>query len=633
MPSIDVTNKLPGVFVQKSVATNPVAAATSVASAAMLGITPMGPVDTPVLCETWDIFKAIFGDTDVSPAPTGFLGNTIKHVRMFFTAGGSNLWFTRVVHRISNVSTAAAGYTYLYSTGSVPSVDPSTVVVTAGVGNTGDPTVAFDGAYLLDTDEDIQVKVTTGGDLDGTCIVDIIKDPLGTPSTIMADVPVYDGVPISILGTGLTVTFTAVTTAPVTDDVWDASFTATTLPYFRFDAFYPGEWINGYEITISAPSNGVASEFKLELKDDSAASLEVFDNLSLDSSKFNYWNSIVNGAAGSDYFRMSLHSSASGTLDTDATSEFGAGEDGLGNYGALVADDFIGDSTAKTGIYAYDRVRDRVLFICPEMEQIDSETWIETVYDYITADGSVHQFSECIGLVPYTGTYGATGLSDEVAQYAYAETFRSTAVGYDSEKVWLYFNWLIWDGVPVSPLSYVAAKHIEAFTSRGYSDAGAGTRTVLPALPTEIATSYGLLIPSVDSVLAGRLNERSINVIMAEPGIGIYINGSRSLAVATSDVQGYIGAVNAADAACHLVRERFRDIPHRKQGPSLWSEIAVNATAILESRFSNDFESILVKCDSTTNTAKSQRERKIICEIWIKPFGVAEFMIFNVNVI
>jgi phage tail sheath protein FI len=87
----------PGVYVEEVPSANKPIEGVSTSVAAFVGLTPGGPVNTPMRISNWTQFSKIFGDPS-NPDNGPFMeGAYMAHaVYGFFTNGGSNCWIVRV---------------------------------------------------------------------------------------------------------------------------------------------------------------------------------------------------------------------------------------------------------------------------------------------------------------------------------------------------------------------------------------------------------------------------------------------------------------------------------------------------------------------------------------------------------
>lgn len=105
----------PGVFTNEDIPTITEAAAAPI-GAAVVGPTPLGPVEIPTLCTTFSDFQAKFGTTFESGGiDYSFLTSLAAY--NYFRQGGTNLLVTRVTSGSAAAFTQAQS-TYVPSSGS-----------------------------------------------------------------------------------------------------------------------------------------------------------------------------------------------------------------------------------------------------------------------------------------------------------------------------------------------------------------------------------------------------------------------------------------------------------------------------------------------------------------------------------
>src|ERR671926_463599 len=108
----------PGVYVEEVPSANKPIEGVSTSVAAFVGLTPGGPVNTPMRISNWTQFAKIFGDPS-NPDNGPFMdGAYMAHsVYGFFQNGGTNCWVVRVGE--DNGRGARAGDRHLHAVGAV----------------------------------------------------------------------------------------------------------------------------------------------------------------------------------------------------------------------------------------------------------------------------------------------------------------------------------------------------------------------------------------------------------------------------------------------------------------------------------------------------------------------------------
>jgi len=127
-----------------------------------------------------------------------------------------------------------------------------------------------------------------------------------------------------------------------------------------------GAYGDDVSFRVADASNGVAAEFNLQVLEDGIVA-QTFVNLTMDSTATRYVETIVNdedtGTPLATLTDLGLLGTTAERRPANGTYTMTGGDDGL----ASLADaDFVGDPTAKTGLYALDIVSDLRLLACPD---------------------------------------------------------------------------------------------------------------------------------------------------------------------------------------------------------------------------------------------------------------------------
>ncbi len=199
---------------------------------------------------------------------------------------------------------------------------------------------------------------------------------------------------------------------------------AAPLDTLRVDGKWDGVYANDIRITVAAATSGVATEFNLSVEDGGLVS-EVFPNLSMDPSRPNYVEAIVNDLnRGSRLIAVTDLSStdvAPGALPALGTfGPLAGGDDGLAN---LADADFVGNAAGKTGLHALDVISQLTLLIVPgratPVVHNAMLTYCEIVRDrgcFAILDTPEHQ--SAVGIITYAeSTAAILGLSELGALY------------------------------------------------------------------------------------------------------------------------------------------------------------------------------------------------------------------------
>ena len=139
---------------------------------------------------------------------------------------------------------------------------------------------------------------------------------------------------------------------------------ATTL---NMSGKYDGAYGNSLKFTIAAATSGIASEFNLSVLDSTGLVLEVYPNLTMDSTKPRYVETIINDPISGSTRVVADDAGVSGSATTKrpaniTTALMSGGADGLGS---LADTDYVGNSASATGLRAFDIVDDLTTIAVP----------------------------------------------------------------------------------------------------------------------------------------------------------------------------------------------------------------------------------------------------------------------------
>lgn len=144
--------------------------------------------------------------------------------------------------------------------------------------------------------------------------------------------------------------------------------TSTNTPVFSVAPKYKGVDYNNLVVTISAASNGNANYFNMTITHINDSTLtETYANLLITGNPnvndSTYLNEVKNASQLMDFTYLDLSSTSGQQRPVNATYYMNSGSDGT----TPVALDYVGDSGAKNGFYAFDAVDDALQVTAPEM--------------------------------------------------------------------------------------------------------------------------------------------------------------------------------------------------------------------------------------------------------------------------
>lgn len=196
------------------------------------------------------------------------------------------------------------------------------------------------------------------------------------------------------------------------------------LDTLRVDGRWDGSYANDVRVIVAAATSGAANELNLSVEDGGLVR-EVFSNLSMDPSRSNYVEAIVNDLdRGSRLVAVTDLSStdvAPGALPALGTfGPLAGGDDGLAN---LADADFVGSAAGRTGLRALDVISPLSLLLVPDrptpVVHNAMLTYCEVARDrscFAILDPPAHQ--SAVGIVSYAETTASIlGLSELGALY------------------------------------------------------------------------------------------------------------------------------------------------------------------------------------------------------------------------
>lgn len=383
---------------------------------------------------------------------------------------------------------------------------------------------------------------------------------------------------------------------------------ATPVNTLRVQALNEGLWGNDLSIDIADGKKEPANEFKLTVKDKSEA-VEVWDDLSMDSSKENYIENVINGK--SNYIQVDSLESASTAPDNrplvQSDIPLAGGADGITD---ITDSDYIGSSAAKSGLYAFDDV-DEVNSIA--IPGLTSQTVIQAGLDYCSGRADCGFVTDC----PPDQTPQETK--------AFRELFDSSYGYYYYPRIKI--NDPLTKTIKAIPLS----GHMMGIFAR--SD---GERGVHKAPANEVVYGAVGLEYNVTDGEQEILNPAGVNCIRSFRGRGIRVWGARTM---SSDPNlRYIHKRRFLMFIEESIAEGTQWAVFEPNDEVLWGKIIRSASAFLKRQWMEGAlfgktpeEAFYVKCDLETNPKEVRSAGQVITEIGVNIVETAEFVIFRIG--
>jgi hypothetical protein len=347
-----------------------------------------------------------------------------------------------------------------------------------------------------------------------------------------------------------------------------------------------------------------------------ANSVEFWPSLSMEPDLGNYAPTRLNDAiAGSRYVTALDRSSSSGSgtdVPAAGTRQFDPGRDGT-----PVPNDFIGDSAAHTGFYAFDAY-DVQLVTC---ERTDPGIVVAAL-----------AYCEGRGDCTYVGSVPEN--NDVAAMTAYGQAFQGKKV-YGS----LYGPWIvITDPIgagdnplkKLPPSGHVMGVYARIESTRGIWKAPAGDEAnLLGVLDVEIRMS--------DTEHTGLVKDGCVNGIRAVPRAGVIVDASRTLSTDTRWL--YVNVRLLFNYVKSSLRTGLRWVRQEPNRDSLWNAIRLNTvTPFLMGLYRQGAfgtgtaqQVFSIICDATNNPPDQVDQGNLIVEVYFYPSRPAETIVIIVG--
>jgi len=386
---------------------------------------------------------------------------------------------------------------------------------------------------------------------------------------------------------------------------------STSVNTLAITAASPGTWGRKLSITVQDSTRNPTTEFTLLVKE-SGAIVEVYADLSLDETKANYAELVINGKSGNILVDDKKSATvAPGNRPALGTYALTGGDDGLTG---LTDQDYIGDPAAHTGLYAFDSVEALNLLCVPG---VTTPTVIIAGLAYAELRKDVLFLADApFGVTP-----------QEVLDFRKGTGTYSHAA-FDSSYGALYYPWLrITD-----PLTN-AAKYVPPTGAVAGCIARSDQKAAVWAAPAGIDRGRVRNVLGLGYVTnrAERdvLYPEGINCIASLPDAGICLWGQKTL-------QGLSSAtdrVNVRRLMMHIekaVAKSSQFVVFEPNLPITWRALIRLVTPFLQDIKDNGgLYDFAVQCDEETNTPTVIDRNELICRVFVKPTKTAEFIELN----
>lgn len=532
-----------------------------------LGFTQWGPEKLTLITGGLGQFKEVFGDSISDTFPTA------DYLKYMFDNSALNgrfapLFFKRVFHYddINDATTITAAK----AEGAIYDGEPTPAVIGEAVmAGTGDDTLVSSGTYTGTLNGTYEVEVTTAGVDYAASELTLYFTPDGGDRTELGNVVPISGDTVEIeKGVKFTLTDGGDTTLTM-GDKWSIDVTAQgrTEGDIRIKVYgkYFGALGNTISVKAVAPENGVTGDFGLEVYVDGTKK-ETYQDLSVEVDSPNYFEPTIN--MQSNYI---IVEDTDNVQDVGIDSTLGVGEllSGGSDGDEPVLDDYIGSLTTSAGLHGFSETRYPVRIICPDA---------------------------IVGTVPYIDYFRATdayikGFNARASQHlAVPKNFETEAgitawfnnnVQLDTEFGFMYFGY-VRDSVTgkwVDPTCAITG--LSSKTARDRSGAGVWTNY---AGESFTLVGFDAVHKSFTSDVNGKLNELGINVIKVEPGVGVVLNGCRTMTKTKKRDYKYIAQVLNTQDCAYLVENSLKWVKFKNLSDGLYANMYSSVDSVLSAR-------------------------------------------------
>ena len=383
---------------------------------------------------------------------------------------------------------------------------------------------------------------------------------------------------------------------------------ATPLNTLRVQALNEGLWGNDLSIDIGDGKKELANEFGITVKEKGSV-VETWDDLSMESTKENYVENVINGK--SNYIQVDSLDSTSTVPDNrpqvQSDVPLAGGVDGVSD---ITDSDYIGSEATKSGLYAFDDV-DEVNSIA--IPGITSQTAVQAGLDYCAGRADAGFVADCP--------------PDQTPQET--KTFREQ---FDSSYGYYYYpRVLINDPLTKTVKPIPVSGHIMGIFAR--SD---GERGVHKAPANEVVFGAVGLEYNVTDGEQEILNPAGVNCIRSFRGRGIRVWGARTM---SSDPNlRYVHKRRFLMFIEESIAEGTQWAVFEPNDEVLWGKLVRSAGAFLKRQYlegalfgKTEEEAYFVRCNEETNPPEVRAAGQVVIEVGVNIVETAEFVIFRIS--
>ena len=580
-----------------------------------LGFTKWGPEKLTVLTGGLDQYKLIYGDDISDEFPTA---TYLKYMfdNSAFNSKYAPLFFKRVFHYtdIADATTITA----TKAVGAIYDGTPSPAVIgSAEKTGSGDDTLVSSGTYTGTTNGTYTVEVTTGAATYAASVLTLSYTPVGgVKTTLRTVVPISGDTVLIEKGVSFTLTDGGDLALPVSTS-WAIPVTAqgkaTGDVRISVEGKYYGALGNSVSVKPVAPENGVTGDFGIDVYVDGVKK-ESFQDLSVEVDSDTYFETVVNTQSNYVVLTDTLNVQDVGIDTTTGVGEYLSGGDD-GDEPVLA--DYVGSVVTSTGMHGFSETRYPMRVICP-----DAIVGTISYLDYFRAmDAYIKGFN--------ARASQTLAVPKSLTTYSGIEVWMNNSVQLDTEFGFMYFGYVrdSVNGKWVDPTCAITG--LSSRAARDKNAIGVWTNYAGESYPL---IGFDAVHKSFTSDVNGQLNELGVNVIKVEPGIGVFLNGCRTMTKTKKRNYKYIAQVLNTQDCAYMVENSLKWVKFKNLSDGLYGNIYASVESVLATRNreggfnTEDGTPYEVQCSNSIQTQEMKNKGLVLVKWGIRNRFCAEFI-------
>lgn len=571
----------------------------------MMGIAEKGPINTTVSITSWDQYVRIFGGYVTG----GYLAYAVKG---FFEDGGKQLFINRVAHYTD--ATDKATLTAVAS--SVTLKGRNGVAATVNTGSQGSNRITWTAKSQGTAGNSITVTLVASG-ANTPLTVSVTSSAITVNLATSAVAGTATSTVAQVLAAILASTdASALVTATSVETGTMAAVTQTSLTggvaagdSLKVSAINEGVWGDDISVDIADGTASPTTEFNVVVRFKNEI-IKTYRDLSMDDTAANYVGSVITGSTYIAVEDLTTQPTATTLRPATGSFDLASGNDGLTS---LSDADYIGDSSTRIGVYAFDAVQTLNLLCAPG---VTTAPVINALNTYASGRLKMIAIADTpISLIPVDAMDFRLGRGDY------------THSAFNTSYMVLAWPWLsITDPVTGAAKLVPPSGKVAACMARVVNpwDAPAGTQNGL--LHNVNSLEY-----NASGAEIALLYSQGINVIISDES-GIYIDGQKTLLQSTSK----LNRVHARQLLNYMesaVEKSTKFVKFKANNSSTWNQLLRLLRPFFQGIMDNGgLDNFYVKCDEDINPPEQRQEGILKCRIGVYITDIAEWIQFDFEI-